>query len=102
MRTAYAHASVDATFGAYDLTDRNEYLAFLLAHARALPVVERLVMQNAMLPRTRPRSALLTADLAALGHSVPAPLVFCGCSEGQAAGAYCMSQKDRAWAGVSW
>lgn len=81
-RTPYAHASVDATFGAYDLSDRDEYLALLLAHARALPCVEGLMPQNATLPPTRPRSALLMADLAALGHAVPAPLVFAGSSEG--------------------
>jgi heme oxygenase len=81
-RTAYAHASVDVTFGAYDLTDRSEYLALLRAHARALPVLERLMMQNVTLPRTRPRSALLMADLAALGHSMPAPMVFGGSSQG--------------------
>jgi heme oxygenase len=81
-RTAYAHASVDATFGAYDLSDRDEYLALLLAHARALPVVEHLMTQDASLPPTRPRSALPMADLAALRHAVPAPLVFAGSSEG--------------------
>ena len=38
--TASDHDAVDAGFGRYDLTDADDYRAFLIAHARALPAIE--------------------------------------------------------------
>lgn len=84
-RTSAAHADVDDVFGAYDLGERAGYCAFLTAHARALPVVERLIARDAALPATRARMPLLVDDLAALGQAVPKPLVFDG-TRGAAAG----------------
>ena len=72
--TAAKHATVDAAFGSYDLADRIAYGRFLTAHARALPAVEAALRGNAALPAFGPRTALLRADLAALGLAMPEPL----------------------------
>lgn len=74
--TGAAHDRVDAAFGAHDLSDAAAYRAFLLAHARALPVAEQAM---AALPFARtlpPRTPLLAGDLADLGAAMPPLLPF--------------------------
>jgi len=71
--TAAAHEAVDAAYARYDLADPDGYRAFLLAHARALPAVE-MALAGAALPPWRERTTALSADLAALGVAMPAPL----------------------------
>ncbi|MDO6413754.1 biliverdin-producing heme oxygenase [Sphingomonas sp. BIUV-7] len=74
--TAADHESVDAAFGEVDFSDRAAYGRFLLAHARALPAVERALADFSALPAQRPRTPLIESDLAALGLDIPAPLRF--------------------------
>lgn len=74
--TATEHEAVDAAFAGYDLADPASYGAFLTAHARALPAIERALAGVAGLPPLRPRALLLAADLAALRLPLPEPLPF--------------------------
>ena len=75
-RTVQAHDRVDMAFSAFDLGNRADYKAFLLAHARALPVVERFLESVQALPSSRVRSALLEQDMSALDQAMPSPLPF--------------------------
>uniref|UniRef100_UPI0035CC09D7 biliverdin-producing heme oxygenase n=1 Tax=uncultured Sphingomonas sp. TaxID=158754 RepID=UPI0035CC09D7 len=75
-RTAHAHARVDATFGSYDLTNPALYADMLVAHARALPTAESLVVDDRDGPPLRLRTPLLAADLTMLGCSMPEPIPF--------------------------
>ena len=76
--TAVAHERLDALFGGFDLAERDGYAAFLAAHAGALAGVEA-ALDAAGMDRliddwpTRRRADLIRADLAALGHDMPAP-----------------------------
>lgn len=74
--TAPLHDSVDAAFGGHDLTDRNAYGAFLLAHARALPAVEAVLAVRPGLPDWPERTSLLRQDLTDLALAMPAALPF--------------------------
>ncbi|MCU6454383.1 biliverdin-producing heme oxygenase [Sphingomonas sp. A2-49] len=77
--TAVDHQRVDDRFGGFTLDDADDYRRFLLAHGRALPAVEAVLAQagdEEALPSWRPRTALLAADLAALGQPLPVPLAF--------------------------
>ena len=74
--TASDHDAVDAGFGRYDLTDADDYRAFLIAHARALPAVEAWLAAIPGLAAVRSRGAALAKDLAALGEDMPAPMTF--------------------------
>jgi len=75
--TAPDHAAVDARFGGFRLGDAAEYGRFLLAHARALPAVERaLAGAGEALPAWRARTGALAGDLAALGLALLTPLRF--------------------------
>ena len=76
VATSPRHDSVDAAFGAYDLTDPAGYGRFLTAHARALTAVEAVLATRRGLPAWRTRTALLAADLADLGLAVPPPAPF--------------------------
>ncbi|WP_322963095.1 hypothetical protein [Sphingomonas fuzhouensis] len=67
---------MDAAYGAYRLDDRESYTAFLMAHARALPVVEDWLAAHEVGFPWRSRREALAADLAALGRDMPAPLPF--------------------------
>jgi heme oxygenase len=69
--TRDSHARVDSAFSAYDLHDEESYRAFLTAHARALPSVERIIASEAALPRIRPRTPALEADMAQLQQPMP-------------------------------
>jgi heme oxygenase (biliverdin-IX-beta and delta-forming) len=72
--TAEDHARVDEVFGAFDLSTRAGYAAFLRAHARALAAVEAALDGGSLPVPLRPRLPLLAADLKALGETIPAPL----------------------------
>jgi len=74
--TAAQHEGVDALFSRFDLSDPTSYGAFLTAHARALPAVERALAGVSDQPSFDPRTPLLENDLAALGLSAPVPLPF--------------------------
>ena len=72
--TAHAHEAVDAAFGGYDLSDRDDYTRFLSAHAAAMVPLEAALDAagaEAVTPDwgTRKRGHLILADLAALGAS---------------------------------
>jgi len=73
--TAKDHEWVDGAFGRFDLSDRSGYIAFLTAHARALPAVES-ALAGKVDPPLRPRADLLRRDLAELGVTMPEPLPF--------------------------
>ena len=75
-RTAARHDEVDAAFAAFRLDRAREYRDFLLAHARALPAAEAVMAATPHLPGWRPRTSLLTRDLAELGVAMPPPLAF--------------------------
>lgn len=74
--TGPCHQSVDDAFARFDLGTRDSYLAFLTAHARALPAVEAVLAGRPDVPPFRPRAGLLRDDLAQLGAVPPAPLPF--------------------------
>ena len=74
--TASDHDAVDAGFGRYDLSDADDYRAFLIAHAKALPAVEAWLEDIPGLAAVRSRGDALAADLAALGEDMPAPMAF--------------------------
>lgn len=74
--TASDHDAVDAGFGRYDLRDADDYRAFLIAHARALPAVEAWLDGIPGLSAVRSRVEALAADLAALGEEMPVPMNF--------------------------
>lgn len=71
VATRDLHDLVDAAYARFDLTDRDDYGAFLSAHARVLPGVEAAMDGAAAYPAFKPRSALLAFDLAALNISMP-------------------------------
>ena len=74
--TASDHDAVDAGFGRYDLSDADDYRAFLIAHAKALPAVEAWLGGIPGLAAVRSRGEALAADLAALGEEMPTPMAF--------------------------
>ncbi len=74
--TASDHDAVDAGFGRYDLSDADDYRAFLIAHAKALPAVEAWLAAIPGLGAVRSRETALAEDLAALGEHMPAPMPF--------------------------
>ncbi|MEG3083213.1 biliverdin-producing heme oxygenase [Sphingomonas sp. PB2P12] len=74
--TASDHDAVDAGFGRYDLADADDYRAFLIAHAKALPAVEAWLDAIPGLATVRSRGAALAADLATLGEEMPVPMTF--------------------------
>ena len=84
--TRASHDRVDAAFGGYDLSDAADYRAFLIAHARALPVAERRMRALPFARGLPERTPLLAADLAALGMAMPAPLSFPDAGEAAAWG----------------
>lgn len=74
--TSSAHDAVDRAFARFDLSSRDDYVAFLLAHAAAvLPVeawLDRHAGSFADWPARRRKTAL-AADLAQLGVALPCP-----------------------------
>ncbi|MEQ7874573.1 biliverdin-producing heme oxygenase [Sphingomonas sp. ASV193] len=76
--TRAAHEAVDASFAGLDLAKRDDYAAFLVAHAAAfLPAEEALTAAGAdlLMPdwSVHRRGALLAADLADMGVALPPP-----------------------------
>lgn len=74
--TASAHERVDHAFGTFDLSDRDDYRAFLIAQASPLLTAEAAVDAfdpSALLPDwpERRRSDLIRADLADFGVQAP-------------------------------
>lgn len=66
-RTAGAHAEAEAAFSAFDLSQRPGYLAFLRAHAQAVPSLEATLLQQEWVTFPwRRRAGLLRRDLADL------------------------------------
>jgi heme oxygenase (biliverdin-IX-beta and delta-forming) len=78
------HDAVDGAFARYALSSRQGYRDFLTAHARILPLAERLIDPAALVPDWRGRSDALAADLAELGEATPEALDF-ALPEGEAA-----------------
>jgi heme oxygenase (biliverdin-IX-beta and delta-forming) len=78
------HDAVDAGFGHFALGTVDGYRDFLTAHARILPLAERLIQPQALVDGWTGRTRALLADLAALGGAVPDELDF-ALPEGQAA-----------------
>lgn len=70
------HDAVDGAFGRFALSSRHGYRDFLTAHARILPLAERLIDPAALVPDWRGRSEALAADLAELGGTAPEALDF--------------------------
>lgn len=76
--TRAAHDQVDAAYAQWDLKDRDDYAAFLRAHATAFVPVEAALGAAGIDAhvadwRERQRTSLLLADLADLGIALPAP-----------------------------
>ena len=69
--TQPCHDRVDAAFGRFDLASREGYGAFLTAHARVLPPLERALAQARLTDGWTGRAPLLAADLASLGLPLP-------------------------------
>ena len=77
--TAPDHERLDALFGQFRLDDPADYLAFLTAHAMALPAIEQALDAAGFATLlgdwpARRRGAAVTDDLATLGAPVPVPL----------------------------
>ena len=90
-----AHDRVDAAYGAFRLDQRDDYAAFLAAHARALPAVEAALAAHPDLPPWRERTSLLAADLTDLGRTMPPPLPFVLDDDGAAWGALYVTEGSR-------
>jgi len=76
--TGDCHTVVDRLFGRFDLSDRGQYSAFLLAHARVIPAVEHALARGgiaSLLPdwADRRRSDMLVADMETLRLTPPPP-----------------------------
>lgn len=93
--TAGDHARVDEAFARYDLAEPASYAAFLTAHARVLPSVERAVDPGALLHAWKGRTGALSADLAALGHALPEPTPFAVAGEAARWGALYVIEGSR-------
>jgi heme oxygenase len=74
--TAPDHQAVDAAYGGFSLGTREGYRGFLTAHARILPLAERLLDPGALVPGWAGRTDALLADLAALDAPLPDELEF--------------------------
>jgi heme oxygenase len=91
--TSDCHVVVDRLFGRFDLSDRGQYGAFLLAHARVIPATEQALARGniaSLLPdwADRRRSDMVAADLQTLGIRPPPPVdVADFCSEDELWGA---------------
>ncbi|UYY77109.1 biliverdin-producing heme oxygenase [Sphingomonas sp. R1] len=74
--TGAAHARVDALFGRFDLSRRDDYAGLLAAHAEALIPVEALLDRDGAQAITedwpqRRRAGVIQVDLDALGIDMP-------------------------------
>lgn len=78
------HDAVDAAFGRFALDTREGYRDFLTAHARILPLAERLIRPGTLVDDWQGRTDALLVDLATLGGEAPEELAF-ALPEGEAA-----------------
>ena len=71
------HQALDDTLSRFDLADEADYARFLSIHARAIPPIEAALEEGGIGSVVdgwrRHRTEALAADLAALGHGMPAP-----------------------------
>ncbi|MCW1431460.1 biliverdin-producing heme oxygenase [Novosphingobium sp. JCM 18896] len=74
--TRVDHEQVDAAYGRFALDTRDGYRDFLTAHARILPLAERLIDPGALVEGWHGRTQALHDDLAALGGEAPPELDF--------------------------
>ena len=74
--TRIDHEAVDGAFGHFALSTPDGYRDFLTAHARILPLAERLIQPGALLENWSGRTEALLEDLHALGGEAPAELDF--------------------------
>ena len=70
------HAAVDGAFGRFAIGTREGYRDFLQAHARILPLAERLIQPGALIQNWSGRTAALLEDLKSMGGDAPAELDF--------------------------
>ncbi|MBR0559012.1 biliverdin-producing heme oxygenase [Neokomagataea anthophila] len=70
------HDGVDQVFSRFDLQDPEDYGAFLCAHARVVPVLERWLKTRVMAAGTVWRASALASDICALGHDMPSEIVW--------------------------
>ena len=82
--TRVDHEKVDAAFGGFAIGTRDGYRDFLIAHARILPLAERLIDPGALIAGWQGRTEALLDDLQALGGAVPPEIDF-ALPEGEAA-----------------
>lgn len=70
-QTRADHEAVDAEFSGFDLSTRDGYIHFLMAHARVLPVVEQSLSPGSLIPQWQGRTTALLADIRALNGVAP-------------------------------
>lgn len=74
--TRVDHEQVDGAYGRFALGTAEGYRDFLTAHARILPLAERLIDPGALVAGWQGRTQALRDDLAALGGEAPPELDF--------------------------
>ena len=70
------HEAVDGAFGRFAIDTPGGYRNFLTAHARILPLAERLIDPASLIGNWQGRTGLLLADLAAMDGAIPPELDF--------------------------
>lgn len=73
-KTRAEHEATEAAFDRYDLTRADHYRCFLIAHASALPRLE-LGATGKGWKGWHPRLPMISDDLAALGATLPVPVI---------------------------
>jgi heme oxygenase len=68
------HEAVDGAFGRFAIGKPGGYRDFLIAHARILPLAERMIDPASLIADWQGRTGRLLADLAAVGGATPAEL----------------------------
>ena len=68
------HEAVDKAFGGFGLDSPTGYGAFLTAHARILPVAERILNPGEWVSGWEGRTKALASDLAALSLALPSQI----------------------------
>lgn len=71
MATRADHDAVDAAFSRFSLATRAGYVDFLTAHARILPVAERLIAPQGLIDGWQGRAEALLEDLREWGLDAP-------------------------------
>lgn len=68
------HKAVDDAFNRYAMGTLDGYREFLIAHARVLPLAERLIDPASLIGNWQGRSELLSADLDTMDGAIPPEL----------------------------